>query len=227
MAYYLAIEGADGAGKGTVSAALVAQLNASGRRAALVSFPRYAETLGGYVIGEHLGGRLPRTASPHATATLYALDRFESRDRLAALAADNDVIVFDRYIASNIAYQAALVSEAEIAAMIDWIVTLETGHFGLRLPDRSVLLDTPADVARRYIGLKNQRSYTERTYDEYEADDALQARVRSNYRRLAEANPDRWQVVATVEDGTARTPAEITTEIIARLPGAAAIIDHP
>lgn len=227
MAYYLAIEGADGAGKGTVSTALVARLIAGGQRAMLVSFPRYAETLGGYVIGEHLGGRLPRMASPHATATLYALDRFESRDHLAALAAENDVIVFDRYLASNIAYQAALVPEAEAVAMIDWIITLETGQFGLRLPDRSVLLDTPADVARRYIGLKNQRSYTERAYDKYEADDALQARVRTNYRRLAEASPDRWQVIATVEDGTARTPAEIANEIVARLPGAAAIIDHP
>lgn len=223
MAYYLGIEGADGAGKGTVSAALVDHLKATGRRAALVSFPRYTETVGGFAIGEFLAGRLPRAVSPRAAATLYALDRHESRDHLARLADAHDILVFDRYLASNMAYQAAQVPDAEAPALMRWIERLELDSFGLVPADRSVYLDTPADVARRFIALKQQRSYTSRTYDEYEGDDALQARVRDNYRALAAADPARWHVVATTTNGDPRPPAAIALEIAAALPGPAGI----
>jgi dTMP kinase len=217
MAYYLAIEGADGAGKGTVSAALVDQLRAAGRRAALVSFPRYPDTVGGFAIGAFLAGELSRTMTPEAAATLYALDRFESRDHLAGLAEAHDVLVFDRYLASNMAYQAAQVPDERAPALMDWIDALETGPFGLRRPDRSVYLDTPAEVARRFIALKHQRSYTTRTYDEYEADDALQARVRANYAALAAADPAGWQVVQTTHAGEPRPPADLAAEIMVAL----------
>ncbi|SEN08663.1 dTMP kinase [Sphingomonas gellani] len=219
MAYHLAIEGADGAGKGTVSAALVEALRAQGRRAALVSFPRYAETVGGYAIGEVLAGRMPRTTSPEAAAVLYALDRLESRDHVRALADDHDVLVFDRHVASNMAYQAARTSSIEEAGrLMRWIWQLETEQFGLIPPDRAIYLDTPAEVARGFIRLKQQRSYTARTFDEYEADDALQNRVRDNYRGLAAADPERWRIVATVAGEGPRAPAEIAQEIVAGLP---------
>lgn len=219
MAYFLAIEGADGAGKGTVSAALVEVLQAAGRRAVLVSFPRYTETVGGYAIGEVLAGRMPRETSPEAAAVLYALDRLESRTHVEALAAVNDVLVFDRHVASNMAYQAARTDSAEEAdRLMRWIWRLETEQFALTPPHRSIYLDTPAETAREFIRLKHQRSYTARTFDEYEADDALQARVRDNYRRLAAADPERWLVVETVRNGGPRPPVEIATEIAANLP---------
>jgi dTMP kinase len=217
MAYLLAIEGADGAGKGTVSAALVAYLDAAGRSAALVSFPRYTETIGGFAIGAFLAGRAPQP-SPRAAATLYALDRFESRAHLADLAAAHDVLVFDRHLASNMAYQAARVPAEEAPALMAWVRALEVDQFGLVPPDRSVFLDTPAAVSRRFIAQKQQRSYTDRAYDEYEADDALQSRVRANYRTLAAADPTGWQVVATTVDSEPRAPADIAAEIADDLP---------
>ena len=99
-----------------------------GKRAAVVSFPRYGDTIGGHVLGELLSGRLPRGATPESQAVLYALDRFESRDHVAAVAAANDVVVFDRYVASNMAYQAARVSGDEADRLMEWILALETGR---------------------------------------------------------------------------------------------------
>ncbi|RZM08508.1 MAG: thymidylate kinase, partial [Sphingomonas sp.] len=49
MSFLLAIEGGDGAGKATAAAEVVAQLVAGGTSATVLSFPRYAETLGGHV----------------------------------------------------------------------------------------------------------------------------------------------------------------------------------
>lgn len=222
MSVFLAIEGADGAGKATASAAVVERLRTGGRSAVVVSFPRYQDTVGGHVLGELLSGRLPRDATPEAAAVLYALDRFESRDHVARVAAANDVVVFDRYVASNMAYQAAKVDGADADALMRWVLALETGAFGLRLPDLSVYLDTPPARALDQILQKRTRSYTDRALDENEADAALQLRVREAYRAMAAQRiGGRWVTVATMADGAMRTPDSLAAEIVAALDGAA------
>lgn len=214
MSLLVAIEGGDGAGKATAAANLVALAQAGGLTATVLSFPRYGDTVGGHVIGDFLAGRLPRELTPKAAAVLYALDRFESAAHLAALAAAHDLVVLDRYIASNIAYQAAKVPPDEVPALIDWIVRLETGQFGLPAPGLTIYLDTPLEVARDLILRKRQRSYTDRSYDEHEADLALQARVRENYAAMAAASVlGRWVTVRTVAEGAMRSPEAIAAEI--------------
>ena len=215
---FLAIEGADGAGKATAAAAVVDLLRTAGRRAAVISFPRYADTIGGHVLGEMLSGRLPRGATPESAAVLYALDRFESRAHVARVAADNDVVVFDRYVASNMAYQAAKVVAGDADRLMRWILALETQQFGLRLPDLSVYLDTPPARALDQILQKRQRSYTDRALDENEADTALQLGVRDAYRSMVESQlAGRWITVSTMAGDVMRTPATIADEIVAAI----------
>lgn len=221
MSFLLAIEGGDGAGKATASAEVAAQLNAAGRSAVVLSFPRYADTLGGHVLGEYLGGRLPRAASPRAAAVLYALDRMESAEVIAEAAATHEVVVFDRYIASNMAYQAAQVPAPEAEALMRWIARLELDQFALPAPDLSIYLDTPVEAARELIFRKRKRSYTEDALDAYEADVALQHRVRANYAAMAEeALLGRWATVPTMADDTLRTPAAIAAAIIGAMDAA-------
>ncbi|MBJ6122455.1 dTMP kinase [Sphingomonas sp. BT553] len=217
-AFLLAIEGGDGAGKATAAAGVAAQLNAAGRTATVLSFPRYTHTLGGHVLGDYLAGRLPHTASPRAMATLYALDRLESAAVIAAAAAAHEVVVFDRYIASNMAYQAAQVPADDARDLMAWIARLEVDQFGLPVPDLSVYLDTPADIARTLILQKRSRSYTDDALDAYEADFALQTRVRTNYALMAAAGLlGRWATVPTIAAGSLRSPLEIATMIVDRL----------
>jgi len=218
MSFLLAIEGADGAGKATASALVVGQVQAAGRSAAVISFPRYTDTVGGWALGAMLAGTLPRGTSPKAAAVLYALDRMESRDHLMATMAANDVVVFDRYIASNMAYQAAQVPVDEADTMMAWIADLETRSFALPKPDLSVYLDTPADIARGLIRQKRKRSYTDDAFDAYEADTGLQDRVRINYAAMAAAGLlGDWATVSTVEAGASRLPADIARDIVALL----------
>jgi dTMP kinase len=219
MSFLLAIEGGDGAGKATAAAEVARQLRALGRSAAVLSFPRYGETAAGWAIGEYLGGRLPRDLTPEAAAVLYALDRRESLGALRQAADAHEVLVFDRYIASNLAYQAAKVPAGEAEALMRWCWALETGQFALPAPDLQVYLDTPVAVARGLIALKRTRSYTDQAYDENEADEALQHRVRERYAAMAAADwAGRWLTVATTQDGATRAPAAIAGEIVAALP---------
>lgn len=215
MSFLLAIEGGDGAGKATAAAEVAAQLVAAGRSAAVLSFPRYAETLGGHVLGEYLGGRLPRAASPRAAAVLYALDRMESAEAIAEAAASHEVVVFDRYVASNMAYQAAQVGADEAGALMRWIARLELEQFALPAPDLNVYLDTPVEAARALILRKRKRSYTDDALDAYEADVGLQHRVRANYAAMAaEGMAGRWATVPTLAGGALRPPREIAAEIV-------------
>lgn len=218
MSFLLAIEGGDGAGKATAAAEVARQLDAGGRRATVLSFPRYAETAGGWALGEHLAGRLPRPVRPRAAAVLYALDRLESRDALLAAMASHEVVVLDRYIASNLAYQGAQAG-ADGAELMRWAWALETETFALPPPDLQVYLATPVAVARELIARKRRRSYTDQTYDRYEADAALQERVRDNYAALAASGwAGRWATVNTADGDVLRTPAGIAAEIVASLP---------
>lgn len=213
MGELIAIEGADGVGKNTASRGLCAALQASGRTATVLGFPRYGETVAGVTIGTMLAGELPVT--PHAAAVLYALDRFEWRDALLEAQATHDVVVLDRYIASNMAYQGAKLGGDEGRALMDWILALETGQFALPRPRLSIYLDTPWDLARALILQKAQRSYTDRSFDEYEADIALQQRVRSNYEAIVAADLlGPWKVVRASDAGAMRAPEAIVSEIL-------------
>ena len=215
MGLLVAIEGGDGAGKATAAANLVDLVRGAGLSAGLMSFPRYGDTAAGHMLGDFLAGRLPKAMTPRALAVLYALDRYESADALAALRAAHDVVVLDRYIASNIAYQAAKVPSVERPALIDWIARLEMAQFGLPAPNLNIYLDTPLEVARALILRKRQRSYTDRSYDEHEADIALQMRVREVYAALCDESAvlGPWRTVCTVREGAMRAPGAIAAEI--------------
>lgn len=220
MALLVAIEGADGAGKNTTARRLVDDLAASGRRATLIGFPRYGETVAGVTIGKFLAGELEIQPSPQTAAVLYALDRLEWRPAILAAAEANDVVVFDRYIASNMAYQAAKLPPAEGRAMMTWIRDLEIDQFGLPAPSLSIYLDTPWEMARAMILEKARRSYTDREFDEHEADAALQLRVRANYEAMAaEGLLGPWQVVRASDQGKMRTPEAISAEILTHIAG--------
>lgn len=218
MSCLLAIEGADGVGKHTAAHNVRKDLEARGISATVISFPRYRETVGGLALGEFLSGRTPIPVSPRAAAVLYGLDRMESMDLLRGAMATFKVVILDRYIASNMVYQASKVPQEQAAEFMRWIWTLETVMFGVEPPHLSIYLDAPLDHAQRLMLLKDQRSYTDRQYDEHEADLDLQDRVRHSYQALAaKAEFGPWRVVHATQGDRLRPPEDISAEIVLAL----------
>jgi dTMP kinase len=214
VSYLVAVEGADGAGKATAADNVCKILLERGLRATVISFPRYRETVGGVCLGEFLSGRMPIPVTPQAAAVLYALDRLESRSTIEEAQRSSDVVIFDRYIASNVVYQAAKVAVHEVKAMMRWIVDLETDNFGLRRPHLNIYLDTPLETAMELMAKKHQRLYTDLAFDKHEGDLDLQRRVRENYLKLAGNRLlDPWVIVVTVHAGKLRQPSDIAAEI--------------
>ncbi|HHX84508.1 MAG TPA: dTMP kinase, partial [Actinomycetales bacterium] len=141
------VEGLDGAGKNTLTTTLVAELTARGLSVGRLAFPRYG-TLHADLAADALhGGQAGTADSPHAMALLFALDRHAARDEIAALRAGHDVVLLDRYVASNAAYTAARLGPEREAEVVEWIGDLEYGRLGLPVPTLQLLLDTPAELA--------------------------------------------------------------------------------
>nr|WP_269141405.1 thymidylate kinase [Sphingomonas sp. IC-56] len=205
---------ADGVGKNTAARGLCDALNESGQKAVVIGFPRYGETVAGVTIGRFLAGDMPVAVTPEAAAVLYALDRREWLSHIEEARDTHDVVIFDRYIASNMAYQAARADPAAARNLMDWIARLELDQFALPAPSLSLYLDTPWDLARELILQKAQRSYTDRSFDEYEADIALQQRVRANYEAIVAADLlGPWRVIQTSANGSMRPREAIVSEI--------------
>ena len=104
----IAIEGVDGAGKRTLSEGLRKAFEHAGKSVATLAFPRYGQSVPADIAAEALHGDHGDLASSvYAMAMLFALDRAGAIADIEALGRDHDVVILDRYVASNAAYSAA------------------------------------------------------------------------------------------------------------------------
>ena len=213
MSVLIAIEGIDGSGKGTQAARLLDHLLATQRRAALLSFPRYQQTAFGLKIGDFLNGEFGNleTVHPLLASLLFAGDRFESRGLIEQTLADNEVVICDRYVASNIAHQGAKVNGTARRELIGWIQHLEHSIYHLPKADLTLFLDVPVKQAQQLIACKTQRAYTDKAADLQEADGAYLHRVHEVYAELA-MGPG-WKQVSCVNGNQIRPVDEISIEI--------------
>jgi dTMP kinase len=198
------IEGLDGAGKRTLTDRLLRALHARGARSATLAFPRYDADVHAELARDALHGRLGDLAgSVHAMAVLFALDRRAAAGDLRATVAAHDLVVVDRYVASNAAYGAARLHQDACGEFVAWVHDLEIDRFGLPVPDRHLLLDVPRAVAAERAAHR-ERTEPGRARDRYESDAALQDRTGAVYRGLAATG---WLAPWTVLDGAAGVDA--------------------
>lgn len=216
MASLIAIEGIDGAGKGTQAGRLVQSLRNLGYRVDTLQFPRYNQTTFGSAIGDFLNGRFGslNDVHPQLAAVLYAGDRFESRSLLMQMMEDNDVVVLDRFVGSNLAHQSAKLDGTERHALIDWIEKVEFGVFGLPRPNLTVLIDMSSQMSRELVSRKAARDYTTQEADLQESDLPYLERVRRCYLALSHSRLDWRTVHGLKDDGSLRTIECVAEEIL-------------
>lgn len=199
----MVIEGLDGAGKCTLADGLAAALTARGASVARMAFPRYGADVHADLVRDALHGRLGElVGSVHGMAVLFALDRRDAADQLRAMRRRYDVVLLDRYVASNAAYGAARLGEDAGGPFVEWVRQLEVDRFDVPVPDAHLLLWVSMSVAaaradRRAVADSARRK------DLYETDRGLQARCAAVYDGLAAGGwlaP--WSVLAdTTEAG--------------------------
>ena len=185
---FITFEGGDGTGKSTQVRLLTEWLIEQGRAVVTTREPGGTDvgTALREIVLHHRG-----EVDPRAEALLYAADRAQHIGTLVRPALERgDVVVQDRYIDSSVAYQGAgrVLDAAEIKRISLWA----TGDL---IPDLTVLLDLPGDVARKRLAQEHK------TFDRLENEhDDFHERVRAAFLALAAAEPQRFLVVDAAQE---------------------------
>jgi dTMP kinase len=187
---FISFEGIDGVGKSTQADLLETWLQGKGKTVVRTLEPGGTEV--GFEIRKillHHRGDL----APRAEAALFAADRAHHvASKIRPALSRGEIVITDRYFDSSVAYQGAgrELSQTEVRDLSLWAV-------GGLLPDLTVLLDLPADVAR------NRRNGSGTEPDRLESEKIeFFERARQAYLDLAKAEPNRFLVIdasATVE----------------------------
>lgn len=192
---FLVLEGSDGVGKSSQVSLLAKFFRKIGRKTRSVHFPRldappYGEVIAAYLRGEF--GSLEQV-HPRLAALLFALDRREAAGELRRLIDSGAVVLADRYILSNLAYQGGRSDgQAERERLQDWIEALEYGRHAIPRPDLTLWLDVPLDFSLARIAAPrngDDRTYLRGAEDIHEKSRTLQERTREEFLRLVAARP--------------------------------------
>ena len=215
MGKLIVIEGVDASGKETQTGLLCQYLENSGMKAARISFPDYSSDSSAlvkmYLAGEM--GADPDTVSPYAAATFYAADRYVSyKTKWGRILEENDYVIADRYVTSNIIYQAAkFETEADKEQFITWLNDLEYTRFGLPAPDKVLFLNMePAAATKLMAGRKNKIT-GEAKKDIHETNAAYMLKAYNNACWVAQKQG--WIEIRCSVNGEPRTIEEISRDI--------------
>ena len=207
---FITFEGGDGSGKSTQIQSVRDWFESRGREVIVTREP------GGTELGTEIRRLVqngPEDVDARTEALLYAADRAYHVATVIRPALERGAVVLgDRYIDSSLAYQGAARSLGvdEIASLSAWATR------GL-YPSLTFLLDLPPEVgARRRTDAPDRMERESMDFHE---------RVRHEYLRLADAEPDRIVVIDAV--GTVdEVFSEIRGVLVERFEGGVATIDE-
>ena len=191
----IVLEGLDGAGKSTQVRKLKEYLTERCGQLEYIHFPRYDAPVYGDLIGRFLKGEFGSIDSvhPQLVALLFAEDRHGAAPAMRAAMDEGKVVLLDRYVYSNIAYQCAkLPAGPERIRLRNWIFDTEYGDFNLPEPDLNLFLDVPIGFVEKSLASHRQgddRNYLNGSQDIHEADIRFQEAVRDLYRSEAARDP--------------------------------------
>src|SRR5579872_31681 len=215
---FIVLEGIDGSGKRTQLDLLTQALSQRGQTFSRVSFPNYSGFFG-KMVARFLNGDFGSLGDvdPHFSALLYAGDRLESKPELDGSLLAGEILLSDRYIASNLAHQGARVPPEKRQEFVTWLRDLEYRVYALPAEDLVIYLRVPVAEAHRLVGEKTAGDYTEKKRDLQEADLAHLEAAAGVYDELSKQK--NWFTIDCFDATTRglRAPEAIHKQILAAI----------
>jgi dTMP kinase len=186
----LVLESLDGGGKSTQTDLIKKYFEKHNYKYSYVHFPVYEHNEASKVIAAYLRGEYGdiNKVNPIFVANIYAMDRFLYFPELQKQLMDNDIVLLDRYVFSNMAYQGAKYdSDAQSNIISEWIDEFEFGFLELPYPDLNIFFDVPIEVIEKRLTEKREgenREYLNGKTDIHEKNIEFQKRVRERYLSL-------------------------------------------
>ncbi len=218
MGKIIVIEGTDCSGKETQTKLLKEYLISKGYKVGTISYPRY-ETPTGRIIGGPLLGKPSIMASwfdkpmelDAKVATLYyAADRRASLPVIKELLEENDFLIMDRYVYSNMAHQGSKIdSKEKRIKMYKFLETLEFNLLELPKADKVIFLYLP------YVFGEEIKKNRKELLDEAEKNKLHQIRSEQVYLELTEIYD--FIKIDCFKDNKVKSREEISSELIKKL----------
>ena len=180
--YFISFEGTEGCGKSTHIRKLTDRLEADGHTVRAIREP------GGTDSGEQIRSMLkhgPENLTPEAELLLMNASRAQLvREIIRPALAAGEVVLCDRFFDSTTIYQGAGrgLDAGHVRAVIDFAV-------GETRPDLTLLLQIPLEISEK----RRAKRYGSDRFES--ADREFFKRIEAGYTALAEAEPDRIQVI--------------------------------
>ena len=217
---FIVIEGLDGSGKSTQLKLLRDYLERKSIAYKYFHFPRLEEGIYGKLVARFLRGEMGTNdqVDPYLVALIFAGDRSEAAGEIRQWMDDGYLVVADRYVYSNIAFQCAKLNDRNERELLrDWILDFEFKHNDLPKPDINLYLNVPFEFTRQQ--LKNQREGEDRSYlkgerDIHEENLDFQEKVRRIYLSLRDYVNDLAFIECNDRSGAMLTPGAISQLIV-------------
>jgi dTMP kinase len=158
----IVLDGLDGSGKATQTKLLVQRLKKKRYKVAITDFPQYYSSFFGRVVGRYLSGEFGKAnqVSPYLASILYALDRFEAKEKMEKWLDEGRMIVSNRYVSANQIHQAAKIKgKKEKEEFLKWLSRMEFNIFGIPRPDLILFLNVPYHIGQGLVIKKGTRGY--------------------------------------------------------------------
>ena len=220
MEKFFVIEGLDGSGKSTQLELLRQHLRKHGQPFQDIHFPKLNQGVFGDMIAQFLRGEFGglNEVHPQLVAFLFAADRHEHAQTLKKWLNAGQILIADRYVNSNIAFQCAkLKDESEKVALREWILNIEYNYYKIPRPVVSLYLDVPFKAVQRSLSKEREgedRNYLKGKQDIHEADLSFQEKVREEYLKMVKNQADFHLIQCTNAQGDFLPPDKIHHKIL-------------
>lgn len=232
----IVITGIDGSGKTVQTDLLVKRMALNGHDAEQIDFPQYGKTFFADMVARYLSGEFsgavnagsvsddpqpvigaPQSVDPYLTALLYAGDRWECREKITEWLNKGKVVIANRYVCCNMAYQGAKIADqGKRSEFCDWVNRLEYNLYKMPEPNITIFLRNAIEITRDLISRRSPREYhlpddkssacagalaaTDEVRDIHEDDADYMRHVQDMYLGLA-ASHENWKTIECVKDG--------------------------
>ncbi len=209
----IVFEGLDGSGKATQLELLKKRLINAGFKVAATECPRY-DKFYGRLTGRFLAGEFgsKEDIDPYIASLFFAVDRLNEREDILKWLNENDFVLVNRYVPSNLFHAAKIKDLDKRKKFIEWLYVMEYDVNKLRKPDKIILLDMPAEIGQRLVLDKGHREYMNGTgHDIHEIDVEYQKEVRHVYD--GQSCKDNWVKIRCATGDKLKNKEEIAEEV--------------
>lgn len=212
----IVLEGTDGTGKGTQFKRLIARLTALEQKIVTFDFPQYKNP-SAYFVEKYLRGEYGTAGEVSAkqASLFFALDRFDVAKEIKLARDSGNLVLMNRYIASNMGHQGAKIeNREERKKFFEWLYELEFEILGVPRPDTNIILHLPAEIAQQNVDKKLERSYINAKRDIHEKDLTHLKRAEQVYLEIAELFPKEFKVIECMDGDRLLSEDEVEKKIL-------------